>query len=162
MSDEPLVASWRQRWNRNLFGFLGRRMPGAVDIRHLAQRTHERLLRARNLSEVQDPQAYLMRLAAQALRQWRAEQTHDPDVPQEDDSWANDPEADVEFEAAVTQQQLDLALSSFSPMIRAVVVLKLRDQRSLEQIAHDLDISIWQVRRYLVRGYQGLREAAEN
>ena len=55
MSDHSLLAGWRNRWNRNLLRFLGRRVRAPVDIEDLAQETYLRLLRAPDLREVKNP-----------------------------------------------------------------------------------------------------------
>lgn len=163
MSNESLVIAWRQRWNRNLFQFLGRRVRTSVDIEDLAQETYLRLLRARDLSEVRNPQAYLLRVASHVLLEWRDEQPRaDSIVTLEDDLLVDECHPEFELEASMSQQRLDMALATASPMMRAVIVLKLRDQRSSQEIANDLGISVRQVKRYLARGYERLREAMEN
>jgi DNA-directed RNA polymerase specialized sigma24 family protein len=47
-------------------------------------------------------------------------------------------------------------------MMRTVLLLRLRDERSCKDIAQELDITLRQVRRYLARGYERLRTALEN
>ncbi|HEV7714318.1 MAG TPA: sigma factor, partial [Steroidobacteraceae bacterium] len=74
MSNGSLLVGWRRRWNRSLFQFLGRRVRAAVDIEDLAQETYLRLLRARDLSEVRNPQAYLLRVASHVVLEWRDHQ----------------------------------------------------------------------------------------
>ena len=71
MSNKSLVAGWRQRWNRSLFQFLNRRVQTTVDIEDLAQETYLRLLRARDLGDVRNPQAYLLRVASHVILEWR-------------------------------------------------------------------------------------------
>jgi DNA-directed RNA polymerase specialized sigma24 family protein len=46
-------------------------------------------------------------------------------------------------------------------MMRAVLLLRLRDERSYQEIAAALRITERQVRRYLARGYERLRLAIE-
>ena len=67
MPNGSMLAGWQQRWNRSLLQFLGRRVRSAVDIEDLAQETYLRLLRARDLGEVRNPQAYLLRVASHVL-----------------------------------------------------------------------------------------------
>jgi DNA-directed RNA polymerase specialized sigma24 family protein len=47
-------------------------------------------------------------------------------------------------------------------MTRTVLLLRLRDDRSHEEIARELEISVRQVRRHLDRGYARLRLAMES
>jgi len=46
--------------------------------------------------------------------------------------------------------------------VRAVLLMRLRDERSCQEIARDLELTERQVRRYLERGYERLRAAMEN
>ncbi len=46
--------------------------------------------------------------------------------------------------------------------MRAVLIMRLRDELPLETIAAQLQITVRQVRRYLARGYERLREAMES
>ena len=74
MANSTLLLGWRRRWNRSLFQFLGRRVRATVDIEDLAQETYLRLLRARDLGEVRNPQAYLLRVAQHVVLEWRDRQ----------------------------------------------------------------------------------------
>jgi RNA polymerase sigma-70 factor (ECF subfamily) len=163
MSNESLLVAWRQRWNRNLFQFLGRRVRAAVDIEDLAQETYLRLLRARDLSEVRNPQAYLLRVASHVLLEWRDHQPRaDSIVTLDDELLADECPPEFELEASLSQQRLDLALTTAPAMMRAVLLLKLRDECSSQDIANSLGITVRQVKRYLARGYERLRSALEN
>jgi hypothetical protein len=74
MSNGTLLLGWRKRWNRNLLRFLGRRVRTSVDIEDLAQETYLRLLRARDLGSVRNPQAYLLTVASHVVSEWRDRQ----------------------------------------------------------------------------------------
>jgi DNA-directed RNA polymerase specialized sigma24 family protein len=74
MSNGTLLLGWRKRWNRSLLRFIGRRVRAPVDIEDLAQETYLRLLRARDLSKVRHPQAYLLRVASHVISEWRTRQ----------------------------------------------------------------------------------------
>lgn len=162
MSNRSLLVAWQQRWNRNLFRFLGRRVRAAVDIEDLAQETYLRLLRARDLSEVRNPQAYLLRVASHVVVEWRDHQPPESVAMVDEDLLVDDCPPEFELEAAVSQRRLEQALATASPMMRAVLLLKLRDERSCEDIARALEITDRQVKRYLARGYERLRQALEN
>ena len=163
MSNNSLVAGWRERWNRNLFQFLNRRVQAKVDIEDLAQETYLRLLRARDLGDVLNPQAYLLRVASHVVLEWRHSQPR-PEafvIPDEDalpDEW----EPMLELEATLSQERLERTLAAASPVMRAVLLLRLRDERSCKEIAEELGLTLRQVRRYLARGYVRLRAELEN
>ena len=163
MPNESMLAGWQQRWNRSLLRFLGRRVRSTVDIEDLAQETYLRLLRARDLGEVRNPQAYLLRVASHVLVEWRDHQPR-PDLLVEinDDELIGDCQPEFELEASISEDRLNQTLASVSATMRAVLLLRLRDERSCKEIAQELDITLRQVRRYLARGYERLRAALEN
>jgi RNA polymerase sigma factor (sigma-70 family) len=160
LSNLSILSDWRKRWNRSLLLFLRRRVRAAVDIEDLAQETYLRLLRARNLQEVRNPQAYLLRVAAHVIMEWRSQNPPAESMLEMDDDFPGDyrmPE--FELDESLSQLRLDRILTTLSPMMRAVLILRLRDERPCKEIALDLDITIRQVRRYLARGYERLRGA---
>lgn len=162
MSNKTLLAGWRQRWNRSLYRFLGRRVRATVDIDDLAQETYLRLLRARDLGDVLNPEAYLLRVASHVLVEWRNDQPRaDAIVALDDDLLVDEGSPEFELEAQLSHERLEQALATASPMMRAVLLLRLRDERSCAQIAQELGITLRQVRRYLVRGYERLHKALE-
>jgi len=163
MSNESLIAGWRSRWHRSLFRFLGRRVRAAVDIEDLAQETYLRLLRARDLGDIRNPQAYLLRVAGNVVIEWRQHQPRPESiVTLDDDLVADESSPEFELEAAVSQERLEQVLAAVSPVMRAVLLLRLRDERPCKDIAKDLEITVRQVKRYLARGYEKLRVALES
>jgi RNA polymerase sigma factor (sigma-70 family) len=111
---------------------------------------------------VRNPQAYLLRVANHVLLEWREDQPHAESLAMDDDLLIDDGGPESELEASLSQERLDYALATASPLMRAVLLLRLRDERSCNEIAQDLDITLRQVRRYLARGYERLRTALEN
>lgn len=162
MHNRSLLLEWRQRWNRRLFQFLRRRVRSSVDVQDLAQETYLRLLRARDLNEVRNPLAYLLQVASHVALEWCDRQPHnDSMVVLDEDMLVDRQLPELELDARLSQQRLEEALASISPMMRAVVLLRLRDERSYQEIATELRITDRQVRRYLARGYERLRLAIE-
>ena len=162
MHNRSLLLEWRQRWNRSLFQFLRRRVRSSVDVHDLAQETYLRLLRARDLSEVRNPQAYLLQVASHVALEWCDRQSRSDSMVVLDEAILVDGQLpELELDARLSQQRLDEALASVSPMMRAVLLLRLRDERSYHEIAVELRITERQVRRYLARGYERLRLAIE-
>ena len=162
MHNRSLLLEWRQRWNRSLFQFLRRRVRSSVDIQDLAQETYLRLLRARDLSEVRNPLAYLLQVASHVALEWCDRQPRSGSMVALDEDMLVDSQLpELELDARLSQQRLEKTLASISPMMRAVLILRLRDERSYEEIAAELRITDRQVRRYLERGYERLRLAIE-
>jgi RNA polymerase sigma factor (sigma-70 family) len=162
MQNRSLLLEWRQRWNRSLFQFLRRRVRSSVDVQDLAQETYLRLLRARDLNEVHNPLAYLLQVASHVALEWCDRQPRsDSMVVLDEDMLVDGHLPELELDARLSQQRLEEALASISPMMRAVVLLRLRDERTYQEIATELRITDRQVRRYLARGYERLRLAIE-
>ena len=152
------IAEWARSWNAGLTRYLRRRLPGRIDPQDLAQEVYVRLLRVEQLEQIKEPQAYLYRVASNVAAEWRMRAVH------------SKPHSDAELDALVTEStpesllddaqfsaQLDSALAKMTPMVRAVIFLKLREDLSHEQIAEHLGITPRMVRRTLTTGYAQLR-----
>lgn len=152
------IAEWARSWNAGLTRYLRRRLPGRIDPEDLAQEVYVRLLRVEKLEQIKEPQAYLYRVASNVAAEWRMRAVH------------SKPHSDAELEtlvAAATPEsllddeqfssQLDAALQTMTPMVRAVIYLKLREDMSHEEIAEHLGITPRMVRRMLTTGYAQLR-----
>src|SRR5580698_4598601 len=162
MPNRSLILEWRQRWNRSLFQFLRRRVRSPIDVQDLAQETYLRLLRTHDLSEVRNPQAYLLQVARHVAMEWCDRHPRsDSMVVLDEDMLVDDRLPELELDDQLSQQRLEEALATVSPMMRAVLLLKLRDGQSYQDIAATLHITERQIRRYLARGYERLRLAIE-
>ena len=163
MPNKSLLVGWRKRWNGSLLRFLGRRVRAAVDIEDLAQETYLRLLRARDLHDVRNPQAYLLRVASHVVAEWRDNQLPmEPILPAHEEFLVDDCLPEFELDATLSQERLDITLSAMTPIMRAVLLLRVRDERPCKEIAQELDLTIRQVRRYLARSYERLRETLKD
>src|SRR5215470_7564168 len=120
MPNGTLLLGWRKRWNRSLLQFLGRRVRAAVDVEDLAQETYLRLLRARDLGEVQNPQAYLLTVANHVVLEWRERQPPlDRMVTtEEQEQLADESSPELEVEATLSQARLEKTLAAASPAMR--------------------------------------------
>jgi RNA polymerase sigma-70 factor (ECF subfamily) len=159
MANGILLMSWRKRWNRNLLRFLGSRAR-QPDIEDLAQETYLRLLRAPDLSEVRNPEAYLISVASHVLAEWHQRQPSEP-VALDGDMPADRAAPELEVEARISQRRIDQVLATLSPGMRAVLLLRLRDDRSCKDIAQALGLTQRQVKRQVAQGYDLLRRALE-
>jgi len=159
MANGSRLTGWRKRWNRSLLRFIGRRVRAGVDVEDLAQETYLRILRARDLADVRNPQAYLLTVASHVLSEWRQGQP-----PQElfeevdENTLVTDVPPELALDEAITQERLEQALQDLSPMTRAVVMLRFREGRSCKEVARDLKLTDRQVRRHLTRAFECLRE----
>src|SRR5690349_10307752 len=128
MSNRALIIGWRQRWHRSLTQFLRRRVRVSVDIEDLAQETYMRLLRTRHLTEVRNPQAYLLKVAGHVVTEWRDEQP-----PEDPLSWLDENQLidgcdlECELDAQITQARFEQLLAATTPAVRSVLLLRFRD-----------------------------------
>ena len=107
MANDSLLIGWRQRWNRSLLRFLGRRTRAGVDVEDLAQETYLRLLRARDLADVRNPQAYLLRVASHVASEWRNRQPPEELFEAVDEgALVDDAVPEVALEAEISRRQL--------------------------------------------------------
>lgn len=160
MTNQTLIVSWRERWNRSLIRFLRRRVRAAADIEDIAQETYIRLLRARHLTDVRNPQAYILRIAGHVLAEWRdRRQPQDLLVVVDEALLVAQNDVEGELEARLVQHRLDQVLGAASPAMRAVLLLRFRDDCSQKEIVEQLGMTDRQVRRHLIKGYELLRQS---
>lgn len=160
MSNLSLIVGWRQRFNRSLLQFLGRRVRLAVDIEDIAQETYLRLLRARDLQGVNNPQGYLLRVASHVVAEWRERQPSNDKVQTLDEDFLVDERTpELELDVILTRAQLERALANIPTLTRTVLLLKFREGQHCKEIALRLGLTDRQVRRHLTRGFEHLRHA---
>lgn len=162
MTNVYLLARWRDRWSRNLVRFLRSRVRTSVDVEDLAQETYLRLLRAPDLSAVNNPEAYLIRVASNVVADWRQNQAPTEFLDPVDIEELADPcTPELTVSAQISQRNLNLALADLPALTRAVLLLRLRDGVAYKEIALTIGITDRQVKRHLARGYDRLRTALE-
>jgi RNA polymerase sigma-70 factor (ECF subfamily) len=160
MSNRTVLIGWRKRWNRSLLRFIGRRVRAAVDIEDLAQETYLRLLRARDLQGVSNPQGYLLRVAAHVVAEWWDRRPPNEKLEGVNESFLVDERTpEFELDANLSQAALNQALENIPALTRAILLLKYRENYQCKKIAQELDLTERQVRRHLTRGVESLRGA---
>lgn len=160
--NHSLLVGWRDRWNQSLLLFLRQRVAARVDVEDLAQETYLRLLRAPDLSTVRNPKAYLLTIAGHVISEWRSRQRpKDVSVEEDESVLVDDCTPEFELHTRVSYERLNETLAGVSAMMRAILLLRLRDEYSYQDIAGKVGITERQVRRYLERGYLCLRRTLE-
>lgn len=163
LADERLTEwfHWFRRWRAPIGKFLSTRWRvSASDIDDVAQEVFLRLLRYNNMDAIEDPQAYLFRMATNVASEWamrsRHRYLHDPhwltDLQAE-----SDPERETAREAA--HDQLRQALAGLPPRQREVLRLLYGEGFTRSKIAEYLNISERAVKRDLINAYCRLRIA---
>lgn len=140
------------RQYHRLLRFVRARLADEQDARELAQEAYLRLLRASQSKLINDPEAYLYRIARNLLYEWytslrpRNESLEESELP--------GPDLRVEESVEIAQQidQLNKVLTQLSPKCRAVVLMHRRDGMTYAEIGAALGISSSMVKKYLSQG----------
>ena len=157
---EKLVIAWREQWHPFVLQILGRSLPVKADVADLAQEVYLRLLRVEKLDLVDNPRAYVCRVAINIAHEWRlraarmpmetGEQTLDETLAAPDD-----------LEHWLSQQQnrdrVEAALMSLPLNQRNALVLHVTKDLTYPQIAVHMGVTRRQVKRYLAKAYARLR-----
>jgi RNA polymerase sigma-70 factor (ECF subfamily) len=133
--------------------FLRARLANHHEAEDLAQEVYLRLLRVKDDNRILNPRAYVLRVAANVLFEWRLlarnRLAHSAEPLEEmPDGQDTLHEAEVQQEV----REVEAALATLSPKCRAVLLMHRRDRYTYEEIASSLGISVSMVKKYLVKG----------
>jgi RNA polymerase sigma factor (sigma-70 family) len=159
-----LAESAFAQYGKALHRYLMRRLANAQNAQDLAQEAYLRLVRLEDAELVRAPQAYLFRIASNLIYELRLRQRRDPvtfdsrmvDYAAER---VSDPNASEPGERINMERQLESVLAQLPPLYAAILVMKKRDGKSMEEIAKELGISIHTVKKYLFRAVAQCRAA---
>lgn len=163
-SSAELAESAFAKYGRVLHRYLLRRLENAQTASDLAQEAYLRLLRLEHSELVRAPQAYLFTIAANLIYEFKMREKKDVvifdshAVEQAADE-TSDPAAVEPGEQLNMERQLEAVLSQLPPAYAAILIMKKRDGKSLEEIAKELNLSIHTVKKYLFRAVVMCREA---
>lgn len=132
--------------------FLRSKLANPADAQDLAQEAYLRLLRAKEPQLIQDPAAYLFRIARNLVGEFYTKLP--PSASSLDDVDLADQGRPVEALAESGQQleRLSEVLSHLSPKCRAALILHRRDGMTVSEIAEELQVSVGSVKKYLSQG----------
>ena len=129
------IAEWARSWNAGLTRFLRRRLPQQIDAEDLAQEVYVRLLRVEKLELIEEPQAYLYKVAVNVAAEWRMRACNSkPHTADELDALvaATTPEtvlSEAEFARVATDEPVEVYYSLGNPAPAAGVALAPLDRR---------------------------------
>lgn len=154
-----------EQYDAGLHRFLTRRLRGTQNVQDLAQEAYLRLLHLDRSDFVRKPQAYLYRIAANLVYEFKLRERS---TPVAFDSEALEQAAEHPSESAAetserlgAEQQLQSLLEQLPPLYQAVLVLRKRDGLSYAEIARALDISVHTVKKYLARAVAQCRSSGQ-
>lgn len=163
--DEPIpergqdVARWYDEYHLRLLGFLRANLPAESDAEDISQEVYLRLLRIPEDRIVEHPRAYLLRVAANVIHDWRAGQKlYETRPPEELDQAPAPDDSGEHYDRKKRLERVERALAGLPPHYRSAVVLKTRHGMSYGEIAGHLGVSERMVKRYIVKAYARLRD----
>ncbi len=153
-----------EQFRTGLYRYLLRRLRSADNAEDLAQEVYLRLLRAADLEQVRCPQAYVYRIAANVLYEFRlrersARVLFDSTAMSEAMQQLTDDSAQPEkaYEDSARSDRFERLIAQLAPMQRAVLQLATQHQLAHAQIAEKLGISISTVRNHLYKAIDHCR-----
>jgi RNA polymerase sigma-19 factor, ECF subfamily len=153
------VARWYDEYHLRLLNFLRSGLKAEADAEDVSQEVYLRLLRIPESRVVEHPRAYLFRVAANVINDWRAGQKMlETRPPEEFDRIAAPMDSAEDYEKAKLLERMECALNALPPHYRSTVVLKTAHGMSYEEIARHLGVSERMVKRYIVKAYARLRD----
>jgi RNA polymerase sigma factor (sigma-70 family) len=160
-TEDPYVAAIAARHGEELLRFLGRRVASAADARDLAQEAYVRLLRVERKDLIQNPQAYLYRIAANLIHEFALKRRADALGLQR---WKQERAEAIEpigvdraADAIGIRGRLQEVFGQLTPKCRAVLILHRRDGLTYDEIGAQLGISAGMVKKYLSIGLRHCR-----
>ena len=138
--------------------FLRARLASEEDARDLAQEAYLRLLRASKDKLIENPSAYLFRIARNLVYEWYS--SHSSRYEMVTDVEVLDEGASVESRAESAQQlkRLDEVLANLPPKCRAAILMHRHQGMTYAEIASSLGVSTNMVKKYLSQGLSRCRK----
>ena len=158
-SSTPGMAAWARDYSADLHRFLSKRRFIESDIKDVCQEVYLRLLRFERTEVVQNPMAYLLRVAANVAHDFRLRQAQWTEL-QGDllDAPSAEPGPEQLLDAECRARQLRGVLAALPPISRAALILHSQEELTYKEIAARLGVSRRVVKRAIMRGYAIARE----
>jgi len=161
-----LVRLTFEQYRGGLLRYLMRRLGHAQNAQDLAQEVYLRLLRVEDMDLVRQPQAYLYRIAAHVVYEFRLREereqkymTIDSEAMAELADQVGDSSAEEQWRTMNTERELTRLFAQLPPVEQAILLLQKRDGLSYKEVAKKLDLSVHTVKKYLFRALLRLRQS---
>jgi RNA polymerase sigma factor (sigma-70 family) len=156
----PGIGGWAREYAADLHRFLSKRRLIESDIKDVCQEVYMRLLRFERTEVIQNPMAYLFRVAANVAHDFRLRQAQwTPLKAEQLEEPTADPGPEQLLDAEYRSRRVAEVLASLPALPRAALVLRLQEELTYEEIAGRLGVSRRVVKRAIARGYALAREA---
>lgn len=155
----PDVAEWYDEYHSRLLNYVRTNLRTESDAQDVSQEVYLRLLRVPEDRVIDHPRAYLFRVAANVVNDWRAGQrlleTRPPEAMEEIPAPTDNGE---DYDQRRRSERIGKAIASLPSIYRATLLLKVQHSMTYGEIAGQLDVSERMVKRYIVKAYARLRE----
>ncbi|GAC30950.1 RNA polymerase sigma factor [Paraglaciecola polaris] len=148
---------------KELFAFLLRRSKNKQQAQDFSQEAYLRLMRVERTDLIEQPKAYLFRIAANLVHEVRIKSDRQAEKDTcsldgiEEIASDDDPQSNFEMQKAITD--LENILSGLPAIYQSILLMRKRDGLKHAEIAQKLGISIHTVRKYLTRAITECRKA---
>ena len=154
----PDVARWYDEYHLRLLNFLRTSLRAESDAEDVSQEVYLRLLRIPENRVVEHPRAYVFRVAANVINDWRAGQKMLETRPTEDlDRIPDRQDSAEDYDRQKRLERVARALNALPAHYRSTIVLKTQHGMTYGEIAGHLGVSERMVKRYIVKAYARLR-----
>jgi RNA polymerase sigma-19 factor, ECF subfamily len=153
------VAGWYDRYHVRLLKYLRGSLRTECDAQDVSQEVFLRLLRVPEERVIEHPRAYLFRVAANVVNDWRAGQKlFETRAPEDLDQVPGPGDCDEDYDDRQRKEQVKHAIDGLPPHYRATLLLSTQHGMTYREIASHMDVSERMVKRYIVKAYAQLRE----
>ena len=153
------MAAWYDEYHTRLLNYVRTTLHTESDAQDVSQEVYLRLLRVPDDRVIDHPRAYLFRVAANVVNDWRAGQrmleTRAPEALEDIPATGT---CDEDYDQRRRAERVERALGALPPIYRATLLLKVQHGMTYLEIASHLDVSERMVKRYIVKAYARLRE----
>jgi RNA polymerase sigma factor (sigma-70 family) len=143
-----VAAQLHERRGADLLSYLRQRVRSDAAARDIAQEAYLRFIRLGDPSRIDNPEAYLFRIAANLLWEHRLE-THAAGLSGVEDVGVTERTPFDHAHSAEIERHLRLALDSLPSMQRAVIILHLRDGLTCAEIGKQAGVSASMIKKHL-------------
>jgi RNA polymerase sigma factor (sigma-70 family) len=157
-----------EQFHSGLFGFLVRRLRNMQNAEDLSQEVYLRLLRVEEPARVRNPQAYMYRVAANAVQEFRAREENSPigfdsELVARLSERTQDESSTPErlFEQQTDEHGLETLIRRLPPMQRTVLLMATCQSLPHAEIAKALGISVRTMRNHLYRALSSCRRSLQ-
>jgi RNA polymerase sigma-70 factor (ECF subfamily) len=164
--NHEFVKSLYENSYRELFAFLLRRATTREQAQDMSQETYIRMMRIDRIDLIEQPKAYLFRIAANTVYEMRIksnrhfEKVTFPFDEVEDVASPDEHDPQLHFERKEAVSQLEFIIKDLPPIYQSVLLMRKRDGLTHIEISDKLQISIHTVRKYLTRAVSECRKAS--